>query len=717
MGAIKSLPLTLRFGLVVFLGCLVLGLALSVASIWRSSEAAEAAVEERLLTIANDRKNALKAYLDSIEQDLVTLASNPNTQSAIRDLSTGYNEFGSNAPTTLQRLYLTDNPNPVGQKENLDRANDGSEYSRFHGQYHPWFRQFLRARGYYDIFLFDMDGNLVYTVFKELDYATNLANGIYNSTDLGAAFTASKSLSEGQVAFFDFQPYSPSHDAPASFISTPVVDAQGRQFGVLAFQMPIDRLNSVMGSVEGLGVTGEAYAFGDNGLMRTDARSSTTSTILQRNVGEDLRAMIRGQQQGSGSIADHKRDKVISAFTTLDFNGVTWYLAVTQTRSEALAHVVSLTWNLILISAGLTILIGMAGFWVAGQVSKPITKITEVTLAITEGDKTQTVPYLDRDDEVGKLAGAVAIFKETLVKVEEFVEEQKAQMRLMDSAERGEEIQRLAVEFEDAVREALLTVEGAVSELDANASALTHLADKTRDQSEGAEKDANQTGENVRSVAAASEEMSASVREIAHKVNRSNEATKRAGQLVESAREQVGGLEAAGAAIGQVIKLITDIAEQTNLLALNATIEAARAGEAGKGFAVVASEVKALAAQTSKATSDIEGQLGRITTAATTVAGAIQNVADIMTEIQSHADEIGTSVDQQAHATQEISGNVQHVATGMRGVTGVIHDVTQMAGETQGASSQVAQATAELARQSQSLKTRIEGFLAGIRAA
>jgi methyl-accepting chemotaxis protein len=146
-----------------------------------------------------------------------------------------------------------------------------SAYSQTHGAYHPRFRQFLEARGYYDIFLSNKEGDIVYTVFKELDYATNLMSGQWRGSDSGDIFRgAAQNKVPGSVTFFDFAPYAPSNDAPASFVATPIYDFAGAYAGVLVFQMPIGKINAIMQQPEGMGESGETYIVGEDHLMRSD---------------------------------------------------------------------------------------------------------------------------------------------------------------------------------------------------------------------------------------------------------------------------------------------------------------------------------------------------------------------------------------------------------------------------------------------------------------
>ena len=225
----RKLPL-----MIVGAGGLV-GICVGIAAYLSAAASLEHEAEVRLATLLDSRRANLESHLASIEQDLRVVAESITTRWALMGFSEGWSEFDDRPTETLQRLYIEDNPHPTGQKHKLDAADDDSTYSEVHALYHPWFRKLLSERGYYDIFLFDREGNLVYTVFKELDFATNLVSGQWRDTDLGRAFRAARdNPTKDFEAFFDFRGYGPSHGAPASFISTPILDEDGELLGVMA---------------------------------------------------------------------------------------------------------------------------------------------------------------------------------------------------------------------------------------------------------------------------------------------------------------------------------------------------------------------------------------------------------------------------------------------------------------------------------------------------
>ena len=348
----------------------LLSAALTAASVAQLSNKAEYAERQKLIAIAESRRDALSDYLASIEQDLRTLAASPFTLEALRAYETGWSELGSDQRQVLQELYITNNPHPTGEKEELDYAADGSSYSSAHAAYHPWFRQFLRERGYYDVFLFSNDGELIYSVFKELDYATNLRTGEWADSDLGVAFrAAADTLSPGEIAFFDFKPYAPSHGAPASFISTPIPDGRGGAAGVLVFQMPIDRLNEVMSSSAGLGESGETFVVGEDSLMRTNAPRAGESTILKGTVSADLLKWDEFAETASSTGAGYTGNIVMAAAAPMPFEGVRWRVVAQIDRDEAMAAVGAVRNRAVLIAIGFLALVGGLSTLIARRIS------------------------------------------------------------------------------------------------------------------------------------------------------------------------------------------------------------------------------------------------------------------------------------------------------------------------------------------------------------
>ena len=348
-------------------------------------------------------------------------------------------------------------------------------------------------------------------------------------------------------------------------------------------------------------------------------------------------------------------------------------------------------------------------------VSAPLRSMTDAMTTLAKGDLTIEIPGRTKTDEIGEMAKAVQVFKDSMIETERLRAEQAAeQQRQLDRAKR---IETSVGRFESAVGDVVKTVAAASTELQATAQAMAGTAEETTRQAAAVAAASEEATQNVQTVASATEELSASIREISQQVSESNRMTADAAAQARASNEQVLSLDAAAQKIGDVVKIINDIAGQTNLLALNATIEAARAGEAGKGFAVVASEVKALANQTAKATDEIAAQIRAIQEATQNSVQSIQGITTTIDRVNETATAISSAVEEQGAATQEIARNVAQAAQGTQEVSRNIAGVNEAASQTGTAAGQVLESSDELSKNSEALRQQVDSFLREVRAA
>jgi len=371
--------------------------------------------------------------------------------------------------------------------------------------------------------------------------------------------------------------------------------------------------------------------------------------------------------------------------------------------------------RLALVGLAILLVLALVSWLIIRSVVRPMERLRRAMGVLAEGRTDVALPEAERRDEVGTMARAVLVFRDSAIERESLRGEQEVEQ--VRKVQRAETLNGVLRDFEGTITQVVGAIGHAATALQSTASGMTATATETAAQATSVAAAASQAASNVGTVAAAAEELGSSVQEIGRRA--ADSATLARAAVAESERTATLVQELSGAAgrIGDVVGLISSIAGQTNLLALNATIEAARAGEAGRGFAVVAAEVKELASQTARATGEISAQIGRIQEATGQAVDAIGESAARIRQISDVATAIAAAVEEQGAATQEIVLNVAQASAGTGEVTDNIAGVAGAAEETGSAASHVFDAAARLSHQSESLTQEVTRFLATVRAA
>jgi methyl-accepting chemotaxis protein len=641
---------------------------------WASSRAKEALLEKsyaQLESIREIKRQAVERYFTKIQNQILTFSENLMVIEAMQSFKTAFRSIREDNGYTAQDIsrmaeelktyytqqfsaefrkqndgrdpaalsyfdqldpdsiaaqyhYIQANPNPLGSKETLDSADDASQYSRLHAKYHPVIRSYLNKFHYYDIFLIDPDsGDIVYSVFKELDYSTSLEDGPYAGSNFAEAFRLANDAAEPTEFFLvDYEQYVPSYEAPASFIASPIFDGN-EKIGVAIFQMPIDDLNEIMTERAGLGRSGESYIVGPDFLMRSDSyldpvNHSVTASFRNPEDGSvDTRAVRQALEGENGSeiVIDYNGNPVLSAYAPVQIGEHRWALMAEIDEAEVMEPVHELINSILFAGLLFAAVIIILAFFVANTIAKPLNKGVVFAQNISSGDLTSSLD-INQKDEIGMLGHELRQMSKNLTAV--VAEVQTAAAKLSEGSSRlAASSQNLSKGSEEQTVSAQ-AISHAMADMNDIIQTNTEKAHSTEESARNAVKDVRQGGESVQ-------------------------------ETVDAMRS-----------ITDKISIIEEIARQTNLLALNAAIEAARAGDAGKGFAVVAGEVRKLAERSQTAAGDIMSlaadsmqvaeeagkMIGRVVPEIEKTAALIQEIAETSREQNASAERIAGAVEQ-----------------------------------------------------------------------
>jgi len=770
----------LLFALLLALVPIVLGgIGISYFSITQSQESLQEAAANQLAISRDARKSEIETYFTSLRNELVTASRNLMVTEAMTEFTQAFNSediqerialSGTNANAVeqyyeqeynvrfqelnrgdlantanllndlsdrtlyLQSQYIALNENPLGSKDLLERSGDGTQYDRLHGRYHNVFRDYLNTFSLYDIFLVDADsGHIVYSVFKEVDYATSLKTGSYADTGIGRVFAkANAGLAQGEVAFDDYAEYGPSYNTDQVFMATPIF-SNGRKTGVLIYQAPIDQINAIMTaggewSANGYGASGESYLVGQDNLLRNESRffvedtENYFSALRTANVSADTIAAMTARNTSIGlqfvdtpgtkkalngatafeTFDDYRGVPVLSSYTPVQVFDTTWALMSEIDVEEAFQDSDNLTKLLIYAALAIVALVALVSFIASLRFVKsftdPVLELGSTVAKINEGDTDARVNVTSQD-EFGDLGNALNSLMDE--KIDSLVQTEKENEELntsiinllgaaADMSERDFTIQvPVAADITGSVSDALNLMSTQVStvlkDVTNIAKNVQNSAVQVQEQgvsvSEVAALERTQVEGTMEALAKASETME-SISNLANNCNviavRASESTQQAvNQVTETAtgingiRETISETEKRIKRLGErsqeissVVDIINNVAERTQVLALNASMQAAAAGEAGRGFSVVADEVQRLAKSSRESTSEITTLVGNIQAETSETMAAMNDAIGQVIQGTKMAEDSGKQMLETQKTTNELLEVVKQVAEG-----------------------------------------------------
>lgn len=648
-------------------------LIISFFSYNNSKKSLEEAATNQLTVIRDSKKNEIEKYINDIKNRLYFMAQQPTTIEAAQQLKSEEN---------------------------------GDIFKKYDSFFHNFINEFECG----DMLLVDdKSGNIIYSVLRESDYKSNVLTGVAKNTVVAQAFQAAKdSTDKKNITMTDYQFYGPSNNKPIACISVPIYN-NDEKLGVLIYKMPstkIDNITSNNGNWESLnlGSGGDVVIVGADYMMRNTNRFWSTyneTKILEAKSGILLK---EGKTDGTISLMegktntelyfDHRGILTIAAYTPLQIDNLKWGLVVKEDQAEAFKASNSLKEFIIIIMAISMIIVVAVTFILASNISKPLKKLANVALEISEGDLTIEIPIEKRSDEIGTLSNSINIMVRNL-------------------REQTKELVNVVNVLASSVSEITVTL----SQVTSGATETSSAVSETTSTVEEVKQTVFLSNEKTKKVSNSSKESLEVAKVGQNATEESIEGMKHINVQMQAIAESILALSEQSQNISELIESVDNISEQSNLLAVNAAIEAAKAGEFGKGFSIVAQEIRNLSEQSKYATKQVRNILKDIqkatNTAVMTTEKGIKLVEKGVDDVSKAGDAIENLIENVNIAAQsvlQIETSSQQQLIGMDQVALAMEGINEASFQNVESMKQLEEATSNLQEMGQNLKKITERY-------